>query len=177
MPGARQLLGIAVSGPILAQQSASACSFAHAGSSEPGARCPYVREIIATDVPQTPRGGETVETVFDHLDFVPALGDPMCNYLGFAFDEGRSGMPVLIRHRAPVTTAQYDEISPPLLEEIKKTPGFVLHVAFEDSQGFCVAEIWETKEQHDNYFNKNVVPKVPAEIKQEVINVHNFVTP
>jgi hypothetical protein len=101
----------------------------------------------------------------------------MCNYLGVAFDEGRFGMPVLIRHRAPVTTAQYDEISPPLLEEIKKTPGFVLHVAFEDSQGFCVAEIWETKEQHDSYFNKNVVPNVPAEIKQEVINLHNFVTP
>jgi hypothetical protein len=61
--------------------------------------------------------------------------------------------------------AQYDQISPPLLAELDE-PGFVLHVAFEDSQGFCVAEIWETKEQHDSYFNEKVVPNVPAEIRQ-----------
>ena len=87
-------------------------------------------------------------------------------------------MAVLIRHRAAgITPAQYDEISPPLLAELKDVPGFVLHVAFEDSQGFCVAEIWETKEQHDGYFNEKVVPNVPAEIKQEVINLHNVFTP
>ena len=87
-------------------------------------------------------------------------------------------MAVLIRHRAAgMTLAQYDEISPPLLEEIKNAPGFVLHTAFEDSQGFCVAEIWETKEQHDSYFDEKVVPNVPAEIKQEVINLHNVFTP
>ena len=87
-------------------------------------------------------------------------------------------MAVLIRHRAEgMTLAQYDEISPPLLEEIKKAPGFVLHTAFEDSQGFCVAEIWDSKEQHDSYFNEKVVPNVPAEIKQEVIDLHNVFTP
>jgi hypothetical protein len=87
-------------------------------------------------------------------------------------------MAVLIRHRAQgMTLAQYDEISPPLLEEIKKAPGFVLHTAFEDSQGFCVAEIWDTKEQHDTYFNEKVVPNVPAQITQEVINLHKVFTP
>ena len=45
----------------------------------------------------------------------------------------------------------------------------MLHVAFEDSQGFCVAEIWESQAQHDSYFNEKVVPNVPAEIKQEVV--------
>ena len=55
-------------------------------------------------------------------------------------------MAVLIRHRAAgITPAQYDQISPPLLAELKDEPGFVLPVAFEDSQGFCVAEIWERK--------------------------------
>jgi len=83
-------------------------------------------------------------------------------------------MAVLIRHRAAgITAAQYDQISPPLLAELKDQPGFVLHVAFEDSQGFCVAEIWDTKEQHDSFFDEKVVPNVPAEIKQEVINLHN----
>ena len=87
-------------------------------------------------------------------------------------------MAVLIRHRAAgITPAQYDQISPPLLAELKDQPGFVLHVAFEDSQGFCVAEIWDTKEQHDSFFDEKVVPNVPAEIKQEVINLHNVFTP
>jgi hypothetical protein len=52
-------------------------------------------------------------------------------------------------------------------------PGFVLHVAFEDSQGFCVAEIWETKGSTTATSTRKVVPNVPAEIKQEVINLHN----
>ena len=87
-------------------------------------------------------------------------------------------MAVLIRHRAAgITPAQYDEISPPLLAELKEEPGFVLHVAFEDSQGFCVAEIWDSQEQHDSYFNEKVVPNVPAEIKQEVIDLHNVFIP
>jgi len=87
-------------------------------------------------------------------------------------------MAVLMRHRAAgITPAQYDQISPPLLADLKDEPGFVLHVAYEDSQGFCVAEIWETKEQHDSYFNEKVVPNVPAEIKQEIINLHNVFTP
>ena len=82
-------------------------------------------------------------------------------------------MAVLIRHRAAgMTPEQYDELSPPLVEQVKKQPGFLLHVAFVDSQGFCVAEVWETKEQHDNFFNAHVKPNVPAEISQEVIDIH-----
>jgi quinol monooxygenase YgiN len=87
-------------------------------------------------------------------------------------------MAVLIRHRAQgLGAADYDRISPPLVEQVKQQPGFVLHVAFEDSQGFCVAEIWESQEQHDAWFNANVVPNVPAEIKQEAIQIHNIVSP
>lgn len=82
-------------------------------------------------------------------------------------------MAVLIRHRASgLTLADYDELSPPLVELVKQQPGFVIHVAYEDSQGPCVAEVWETKEQHDSFFNEHVVPNVPAEIKQEVIELH-----
>jgi hypothetical protein len=87
-------------------------------------------------------------------------------------------MPVLIRHRVDgLTMADYDRISPPLVALVKQQPGFKLHVAFEDSQGPCVAEIWETKEQHDSFFNEHVVPNVPGEIKLEVIDLHNVVRP
>jgi quinol monooxygenase YgiN len=87
-------------------------------------------------------------------------------------------MAVLIRHRAQgLGTADYDRLSPPLVAQLKHQPGFVLHVAFEDSQGFCVAEIWESQEHHDAYFNENVAPNVPAEITQEVVQIHNIVEP
>jgi hypothetical protein len=87
-------------------------------------------------------------------------------------------MAVLIRHRAEgFTTADYDEVSPPLIESVKQQPGFRLHVAFVDSQGFCVAEIWDSQEQHDGWFNETVVPNVPAEIKVEVVQLHNVVEP
>jgi quinol monooxygenase YgiN len=83
-------------------------------------------------------------------------------------------MAVLIRHRAEgMTPAQYDEIAPALVEKVKSTPGFVVHVAFVDSDGrFTVSEIWESQEQHDRWFDENVKPHVP-DVEQEVVEVHS----
>ena len=50
-------------------------------------------------------------------------------------------MTVLIRHRAEMSAAQYDESAPPLIESIKQQPGFVAHVSYEDDGGFVVAEL------------------------------------
>ena len=86
-------------------------------------------------------------------------------------------MPVLIRHRAAMTPAQYDEVSPPLVELIKKQPGFLLHVTYEDASGFVVGEVWETQEQHDTWFETYVKPNVEGEITQEVIDLHSVHTP
>jgi heme-degrading monooxygenase HmoA len=72
---------------------------------------------------------------------------------------------------------QYDESAPPLIALLKKQPGFLFHASFEDAQGFVVAEVWETQEQHDAWFDANVKPNVPFEITQEVIGLHSFVTP
>ncbi|MGD1050096.1 MAG: antibiotic biosynthesis monooxygenase [Solirubrobacteraceae bacterium] len=86
-------------------------------------------------------------------------------------------MPVLVRHRAPMTAAQYDESAPALIALLKQQPGFVVHVAYEDAGGFVVAEIWETQEQHDSWFDANVKPNIPVEITQEVIDVHSVHMP
>ena len=72
-----------------------------------------------------------------------------------------------------MSAAQYDEIAPPLVEQIKKQPGFLLHVSYEDASGFVVGEVWETQEQHDTWFNENVKPNVPFEITQEVTTLHS----
>jgi hypothetical protein len=89
----------------------------------------------------------------------------------------RITMPVLIRHRAAMSAAQYDESAPALIEQIKKQPGFLVHVSYEDADGFVVAEVWETQEQHDAWFDANVKPNVPFEITQEVIDLHSVHTP
>jgi heme-degrading monooxygenase HmoA len=82
-------------------------------------------------------------------------------------------MAVLIRHRNKgMGRSDYDQVAPPLVEKLKTQPGFVLHVAFEDDQGFCVAEVWESQDEHDAWFDENVVPNVPGEITQEVIPLH-----
>ena len=86
-------------------------------------------------------------------------------------------MPVLIRHRAAMSPAQYDEVSPPLVEILKKQPGFLLHVSYEDASGFVVGEVWETQEQHDSWFEAHVTPNVPGEITQEVIELHSVHMP
>jgi hypothetical protein len=40
-----------------------------------------------------------------------------------------------------------------------------------------VAEVWETQEQHDAWFNENVKPAVPVEIRQEVVDLHTVHKP
>ena len=86
-------------------------------------------------------------------------------------------MAVLIRHRPAMSPAQYDEVAPPLVEKLKKQPGFLFHVSYEDADGLVVAEVWETREQHDTWFDANVTPNVPGEIKQEVIDLHSVHRP
>jgi heme-degrading monooxygenase HmoA len=87
-------------------------------------------------------------------------------------------MAVLIRHRnAGMNAAQYDQIAPPLVAQLTKQPGFLLHVTYEDAAGFVVAELWETQEQHDTWFDANVKPNVPGEISQEVIALHSVHKP
>ncbi len=82
-------------------------------------------------------------------------------------------MAVLIRHRdAEMTTQLYDEISPQLVEKLKTQPGFMYHVAFVDNGTFTVSEIWESQEDHDRWFDANVVPNVPGTIEQEVVAIH-----
>jgi heme-degrading monooxygenase HmoA len=76
-----------------------------------------------------------------------------------------------------MSAAQYDESAPALVELMKTYPGFLFHVSYEDADGFVVAEVWETKAQHDSWFETNVKPNVPFEISQEVIDLHSVHTP
>jgi len=87
-------------------------------------------------------------------------------------------MAVLARMSASgMDAATYDQISSRLLPLVKQAPGFKLHVAYPTSEGFAVAEIWETKEQHEKFFNEHVKPNVPADVNPDVVELHTLVTP
>jgi heme-degrading monooxygenase HmoA len=73
--------------------------------------------------------------------------------------------------------ATYDQVSSQLIPQLKQQPGFLYHVAFATPAGLTVSEIWESRDQHDSWFDENVKPNVPAEMDIEVIDVHNVVTP
>jgi len=85
-------------------------------------------------------------------------------------------MAVLIRNRVTgMTPSLYDEIAPRLVEKLKTQPGFVLHVSYEAAgTGFTVAEIWESQEQHKQWFEENVKPNLPGEVEHEVIELHSL---
>jgi len=76
-----------------------------------------------------------------------------------------------------MTPELYDRVAPPLVEKLKNQPGFILHVSYVDADGFCVSEVWETQDQHDAWFKENVVPNVPVEIAQEVVELHSLHRP
>jgi heme-degrading monooxygenase HmoA len=86
-------------------------------------------------------------------------------------------MAVLFRHHTTADVSAYDQVAPQLTPQLKEQPGFMYHVAFATPDGFTVSEIWESREQHDRWFNEQVKPNVPVQITVEEIDVHNIVTP
>ena len=87
-------------------------------------------------------------------------------------------MAVLVRMTAAgMDETTYDQVSTKLAPLVKQQPGFITHVAYPSPDGFTVGEIWESRGQYETWFNENVKPNVPAEIQQEVIELHAVVQP
>jgi heme-degrading monooxygenase HmoA len=74
-------------------------------------------------------------------------------------------------------TSNYDEISERLTALLKQQPGFMGHVAYKTPDGMGVGELWESRAQFQKWFDENVRPNVPVELKEEVIELHNVITP
>ena len=54
-------------------------------------------------------------------------------------------------------------------------PGFVAHAAFVGDGEFHVSEIWESRDDFQNWFDNNVKPNVPGVEIDEVREVHNVI--
>ena len=83
-------------------------------------------------------------------------------------------MSILARLSASgMTTDMYDKASEQLAPLVLAAPGFVAHVAFVRDGVFHVSEVWETRDDFQNWFDNNVKPNVPGVQIDEVRDVHN----
>ena len=83
-------------------------------------------------------------------------------------------MSVLVRLSASgMTTDTYDKASEQLAPLVLAAAGFVAHVAFVVDGEFHVSEIWESRDDFQNWFDNNVKPNVPGVEIDEVREVHN----
>ncbi|MGH8987493.1 MAG: antibiotic biosynthesis monooxygenase [Acidimicrobiales bacterium] len=85
-------------------------------------------------------------------------------------------MSVLVRLSVSGMTADvYDTVSEHLTPGLLAAPGFVVHVAFTGDDAFHVSEIWESREDFQNWFDTSVKPNVPGVEIDLVKEVHNVI--
>ncbi len=85
-------------------------------------------------------------------------------------------MAVLVKISNPgISLGTYDQIAARLVPEMKKRTGFQVHYVFPQGDGFVVHEIWDKREQQEDWF-KSVRPNLPADAEPqiEVVALHNL---
>jgi hypothetical protein len=89
-------------------------------------------------------------------------------------------MAILITTRVKGQTAEgYDQVLVFLRELITKASGFIFHSAYQGEEDWMVLEVWDTKEDGDNFFSQYVAPNLPKGIipKRSYQALHSAVTP
>ncbi len=73
----------------------------------------------------------------------------------------------------------YDQMAPGLHPQLKQQPGFIMHVAYPIPGGFAVGEVWETRAQHEAWYNEFIKPHMPDSdaMSTEYFEVHAVVQP
>ena len=59
-----------------------------------------------------------------------------------------------------MTADQYSAIADDTMGRLRSAKGFLAHYAFLEGDGLTVCEIWETKTDHDAFFDKYVRPRL-----------------
>ena len=68
-------------------------------------------------------------------------------------------MAILALFNANIKKADYETLRKEVNWERQKPTGMLIHTAaFDDSGGIHVADVWESREAVDDYFNKRLLP-------------------
>ncbi|MBV9418097.1 MAG: antibiotic biosynthesis monooxygenase [Solirubrobacterales bacterium] len=84
-------------------------------------------------------------------------------------------MPITMTQHAPgMPPHAYDEIMVGAGEPLRRSPGFVSHVAHASSDGITVTEVWESREQWEQWYTTSVKPHLPPDAPPPVVSeLHN----
>ena len=87
-------------------------------------------------------------------------------------------MPTLVKITNPgVSTSVYDQISAAVEPGLKSSAGLQTHVAYQEGDGMIVLEVWDSAEQHQQWFGANVQPHLPPGTSVETVELHNVISP
>jgi heme-degrading monooxygenase HmoA len=74
-------------------------------------------------------------------------------------------MAVLMSAEVPGQTEQgYQATLDGLRDGLAKAPGFIMHMTAPSDDGWAVFEVWESKEEANDWFANNVAPALPEGI-------------
>jgi heme-degrading monooxygenase HmoA len=72
-------------------------------------------------------------------------------------------MPVSMTNPASGMTAEmHDEVMAKVAGPLRQAEGFIAHAAQVTPDGVTVTEVWETREQWQQWFDSSVRPRLPA---------------
>ena len=67
----------------------------------------------------------------------------------------------MTQHAPGMPGDAYDETMANVAEPLRRSPGFISHTAQITGDGVTVTEVWESREQWENWFNNSVKPHLP----------------
>jgi heme-degrading monooxygenase HmoA len=84
-------------------------------------------------------------------------------------------MPISMTNTAPGMPAEaYDEVMANVAEPMRRSEGFISHTAQISPDGVTVTEVWETREQWQQWFDVSVRPHLPPGAPEPtVVELHN----
>jgi hypothetical protein len=66
------------------------------------------------------------------------------------------------------TPEGYDGMLAAVGEELKRAPGFVMHMSHPTEDGWRVVEIWESRDHAGRFFAAHIAPKLPDGIRPKL---------
>ena len=84
-------------------------------------------------------------------------------------------MPITMTQHSPGMPPQvYDEIIANVGEPLRRSPGFISHVAHVSPEGITVTEVWESREQWEQWYTASVKPHLPPDAPAPALTeLHN----
>lgn len=73
------------------------------------------------------------------------------------------------------TQQGYQQVFDALASLYQAAPGFVAHLSHPMAGGWCVMDVWNTREDFERFFGAHVVPRLPATVRPKItfVDLHD----